>query len=371
MQHATPEGTAADTRFHEQVSIKVVKGKDKTFVRLYVPLAIFFSFSFIMLILCAILIGLASIFGKAQADDVFTFFRLIAAFDFGSGELQNVTGPQTDALIIAYAMAGGIVLLVLSVIFGVALKSIKRRFVSQKTVAALLPGRKRGFIPCSEGIYKVCYYNLWTKNRYYSLYPWESLSLYAINEKKKRIVLKTGKIQMPLIPWNKVSNLFYSLKAVVLGHLPPEKQTLPQKKDRYRWSRVIVAAAVAIALYAVLAIWLDSATVKGAGTDYCDVRGTIHYSFRPAFSTEYSYFEMRDVNGNPLHKYCELHGVIFVMLHPWYYIPALSSLSQAPGSPVRTAIFIEMLVLPAIIWINSLFIIFYSGKPRNFRFNVL
>lgn len=136
-QNVTPEGRALGTEFSERVDINVVTGKRSTFVRLYVPLAVFFTLSIILLILTVLLIVLAGIFSDAKPEDTITFFKLIATFDFGNSALQNISGPQTDALVITSAMAAGIVLLVLAIIFGFSLKSLKRRFVSKKTVAAL------------------------------------------------------------------------------------------------------------------------------------------------------------------------------------------------------------------------------------------
>ncbi|MCL6558623.1 MAG: hypothetical protein K6U74_07425 [Firmicutes bacterium] len=363
-----------DTEFNEQVILNVVTGKRASFVYPYMLLLLCFSLCVALFIIAVIVAVMASTFGKAQPDDIAVFFKLIASFDFGNSVLQNTAGTQTDALAVAYSLAASIALSILAVVFGMSIKILKNHKISQRVVSALLPGHKRGFVPCSEGIYKLCYNNLWTKNRLYRLYPWGLLSLYAIDEKKKRIVLKAGKMQMPLIPWEKGGGLFDGLKAIVFGHLPKERQVLPTKKVGYRWGRVAVAVLIIFALQAIFAGWLENATVKGAGTEYCDVRGKIHYSFRPAFVTEFPYYETRDTNGKTLHRYCELHGVIFVILHPTFYVPALSSLMQEnkiSESPVRSVMIIEMLTLPAVVWLNLLIMTLYAGKPRRSRFNVL
>jgi len=363
-----------DTEFNEQVILNVVTGKRMSFISLYTLLAVFFSLCVFLFVLSAAVSVMASIFGEAQPDDIAAFFKLIASFDFGNTALRNAAGLKTDALISAYAIAVGIALLVLGVLFGLSLRILKRQGVSQRVVSALLPGRKRGFVPCAEGIYKLSYNNLWTKKRFYCLYPWESLSLYTVDEKRKRIVLKAGKMQMPLIPWNKEGGLFDSLKAIVLKHLPNERQSLPAKRIGYKWGRVVAAILIIFSLRAIFAGWLQNATVKGAGTEYCDVRGKIHYSFRPAFATEFSYYETRDANGKALYRYCELHGVIFVILHPTFYVPALNSLMQenkTSESSVRSVMILEMLTFPAFVWLYLLIMALYAGKPRRFRFNVL
>jgi len=362
-----------DNEFNEQVILNVVTGKGKSFISLYTLLTVFFSICVFLFVLSAAVSVMASIFGEAQPDDIAAFFKLIASFDLGNTALRNAARLQTDALISAYAMAVGIALLVLGVLFGLSLRTLKRQGVSQRAVAALLPGRKRGFVPCAEGIYKLCYNNLWTKNRFYCLYPWESLSLYTVDEKRKRIVLKAGKMQMPLIPWNKESGLFDGLKAIVFKHLPKERQSLPVKRKGYQWGRVAAAVLIIFALQAVFAGWLENATGKGDGTEYCDVGGKIHYTFRTAFSTQTYFYEMHDAKSQAVRKYCELHGIIYVTLHPGAYVPTLSSLMRDNKirSPIRSVMILDMLVFPAAVWLGLLIMALYAGKPRRFRFNVL
>lgn len=362
-----------DTEFNEQVILNVVTGKGMSFISLYTLLTVFFSLCVFLFVLSAAVSVMASIFGEAQPDDIAAFFKLIASFDFGNTALRNAAGLRTDALISAYAMAVGIAQLVLAVLFGLSLRILKRQRVSQRAVAALLPVRKRGFVPCAEGIYKLCYNNLWTKNRFYCLYPWESLSLYTVDEKRKRIVLKAGKMQMPLIPWNNESELFDGLKAIVFGHLPKERQSLPVKRKGYKWGRVVAAILIIFALQAVFAGWLENATGKGDGTEYCDVGGKIHYTFRTAFSTQTYFYKMHDAKGQAVRKYCELHGIIYVTMHPGAYVPTLSSLMRENKirTPIHSVMILEMLTLPAIVWLGLLIMALYAGKPRRFRFNVL
>lgn len=368
-------GKAPPAGIHEQVALNVISGKGESIVALYMLLVIFFTLCFVLCILAFVVLILAGIFGNARSEDIVTFFRVIASFDFDSSLLKNTGGALTDALIPAYALVSGIAMFILCLVFGISIRILKSVRVRQKTAGALLPGYKYGFVPSHEGIYKLLYINLWTKSKYYYLYPWESLSLYSISEKKNRICLKAGKTLMPLIPWNKEKWLFDSLKAIVLDLLPKEKQVLPAKKAGFRWGRAAIAFFTIIVLMFVFAIWLDKNIDKGEGaTDYCDVSSKIHYSFRPAFSTEYSYFMELDKTGKMVHKYCELHGVIYVTLHPAIYVPVLRSLieeSKTSQSPVRSVMIAEMLTFPAFIWLYLIIIIIFACKPRKFRFSVL
>jgi hypothetical protein len=363
-----------DVEFNEHVILNVVTGKRASFVYPYMLLLLCFSLCFVLLIIAVIVAVMASTFGKAQPDDIAAFFKLIASFDFGNTALRNAAGPQTDALISAYAMALGIALLILGVLLGLSLRILKRQRVSQRVVSALLPGRKRGLVPCAEGIYKLCYNNLWTKNRFYCLYPWESLSLYTVDEKRKRIVLKAGKMQMPMIPWNKESGLFDGLKAVVFGYLPKERQSLPTKKSRYQWGRFVAAILIIFALQAIFAGWLESASNKSIGNEQCDVGGKIHYSFKPAFAVSGYALRIFDDNNQTLHTYCELHGVLYEILHPAAHVRSISRLihekefSKITDDPILV---FDMLVIPAVVWLYLLVIVLCAGKPLKFRFNVL
>lgn len=329
--------------------INVIKGKRASF--LY-P----FLFLYLGLSLCSALIPVAAL----------VFFM--------SSRSSDSTGQQTDALISAYAAAAGIALLILAVVFVLSLIFVRRKRIYKVSVEALLPGHKWGFIPCPEGIYKFCCRNPWSKSRFYYLYPWASLSLYAVNEKKKCIVLKAEKIQMPLIPWSKETKMFSSLKALVLEHLPEQRRSPAGKRTGYRWIRVIAAILIILALQSIFANQLENAAAKRSNAKFCDVSSKIHYSFKTAFATEVYFFETYDDKGQTLHRYCELHGIIYVILHPAAYAPTLSSLlheNEISHSPVRSVMILEMIIFPAIVWLDLLIIVIYTGKPKRFRFNVL
>jgi len=360
--------------FREQTSLNVITGRKTTFEYPYMLLVIFLYLCVLFLAIAVLAVILAGTVGKAQPAEIVVFLKLIASFDFNNSAIVNASGAQTDSLIAAYALAIGIILLILAVVFTFLFKTLISSRISQRTVEALLPGSKRGFVPCSEGIYKLCYRNVWSKSRYYWLYPWESLSLYKVDEKKKRIVLKAGRMLMPLIPWNGDTGLFESLKAVVFGHLPGERQSPTVNKLSFRWERTAIAIIIIIAMQAALAGWLESASNKGAGNEQCDVGGKIHYSFRPAFSTTGYSLRMFDDKGRTLRTYCELHGVFYEILHPVIHIRNLSrqihenKFYNITDDPV---IFFDMLIIPAFAWLYMLVIVVCVGINLKFRFNVL
>ncbi|HWQ73322.1 MAG TPA: hypothetical protein VN370_13505 [Desulfitobacteriaceae bacterium] len=360
--------------FSEQIILNVVAGQRASFLYPYILLSLCFSLCVVFFIFAAIISFVASMFGKAQLAEIAAFFKLIASFDFGNSALRNATGPQTDALAVACVLAAGIILLILAVVFGLSIRFLKSKKIYQKVVPALLPGRQRGFVPSSEGIYKVCYRNLWTKNSFYCLYLWEALSLYALDEKKKRIVLKAGKMQMPLVPWDKKGGLFDSLKTIVFGHLPKERQSLPAQKDRYGWGRTAVAVLVILVLQAVLAGWLENASKKGLGNEYCDVGGEIHFTYRTAFGPPVYIMRIFGAENQTLYTYCALHGACYLVLHPSTYIGSVSRLIQENQLSQITSdllLLSFLLILPPLIWLYLLVIALFAGKPLKSRFNML
>lgn len=363
-----------DDLLGEQVSLNVVDGKRSTFVYPYMLLLIFFSLCLVFSIIALFMTVLGSLFSEANLHDVGAFLKLIVKLDFNGIKQQNPTGPQTDALALAIAITSGVVLLLLTVVFGALLKVFKRKRVSQRVVTALLPGQKRGFVPCTEGIYKLCYMNIVTKNRFYVLFPWNSLYLCLVDEKRKRIVLRAGKLLMPLIPWSKKGGMFNNLKSVVLGHLLNENKIIPIKKRGYRWGRVLVVVLAFFVLWVILAGLLESASDEGAGSEQCDVGGSFHFSFKPAFADTGNKIQIFDENNRIMYSYCELHGILYEILHPQVYIRTIRRLitdnefAKILEDPIA---FFDLIIAPAIVWVYLLFIVLGAGKLPKFRFNVL
>jgi len=366
-------GETPPLKFQEQTVIKVITGKRESFVSLYMLLLLFFSLCAAFLVVALLAAFLAATVGRAETGDIGRFLKIIASFDFKNSALQNVTGAETDALIAACALAAGIVFSILSLIFGAALGILKSRRIFSRAVPALLPGRKRGFLPTHEGIYKLCYQNLWTNNKFYSLYPWDSLFLYAVDEAKKRVILKAGKAQMPLLPWDREGGQFLELKALVLGHLSPERQILPEKKMRYRWGRVAAALLILFALQILLSGGLLRASRPGAGSEYCDAGGSVHFTQEKAFGPAIHVMWIFGREGKSVHTYCPLHGTYYMTLHPLVYMRSAGRLvhENEASQVMNGLLLLSFLLIPPLIWLYSLAAAFYIGKPPRFRFNVL
>jgi hypothetical protein len=355
----------------EQMILTAVKGRRASFLYPNMLLSLCFSLSVAFLVLAVLVAFVTIAFAGAEPDDIARFFRLIASLDFYNRALQNGSEARASALAAAYGLSAALALSVLDAILGLAIRIFRNHMTAAKVVSALLPGKKRGFVPSPEGIYKLCYLSPLGK-RYYVLHPWESLSLYAIDEKKKRVVLTAGKAQMPLIPWNR--GLFNELKGVVLGHLPKERQNPPTKRVRYRWGRVAICVLVVFALQVSLAAWFESASSQGKGTKYCDVGGSLHFTYRTAFGPPVYVMWLFGEDDQTRHTYCALHGPCYLVLHPTVYARSIDRLlredqfSLIVEDPIMVAFF---LILPPLVWLYLLAFVVSVGKPRRYRFRFL
>ena len=75
-----------------------------------------------------------------------------------------------------------------------------------------------------------------------------------------------------------------------------------------------------------------------------------------------------------MYSYCELHGILYEILHPQVYIRTIRRLitdnefAKILEDPIA---FFDLIIAPAIVWVYLLFIVLGAGKLPKFRFNVL
>ena len=178
---------------------------------------------------------------------------------------------------------------------------------------------------------------------------------------------------MPLIPWSKKGGMFNNLKSVVLGHLLNENKIIPIKKRGYRWGRVLVVVLAFFVLWVILAGLLESASDEGAGSEQCDVGGSFHFSFKRHLQIPVTKFKY-SMSNRIMYSYCELHGILYEILHPQVYIRTIRRLitdnefAKILEDPIA---FFDLIIAPAIVWVYLLFIVLGAGKLPKFRFNVL
>ncbi|MBP7893259.1 MAG: HEAT repeat domain-containing protein [Firmicutes bacterium] len=177
--------------------------------------------------------------------------------------LLDAKGIDSSALVAACGLAAGIALLVPTVLLGLAIRTLRNGRVARRAVSSLLPDRKRDFVLCPEGVYASCRRRLLTGRRLYRLYPWESLSLYEVQESDKRIVMGTATAQSHLTLRGGRGGRFGGLKAVVLEHLQTDGKSAgcgldagnADEANRGRpWQAGILASvALAVVVWAVAA----------------------------------------------------------------------------------------------------------------------
>jgi hypothetical protein len=290
------------------------------------------------------------------------------SFDFKNKALKSTSETQGHATTAAYAIAFGIALLMLILVFGLMMKILKNRSIRTIVVRPLLVGYKYDFIPCVEGIYKARYGNKLSGNRYYCLYPWDKLSLYTIDDRRKRVVLKAGKVHMPLISGDRNADQYSALKSVVCRYLPEERQHLPKNRDHYGWGRVAIAAIVIIVLITSLASWFESASVKG--NKYCDFKGDVHGN-RTALSRNIPALVVYINNNKILHRYCYFHASFYLLIHPSEYIRSFSKMVVDVPRQKDDVLIVEWLIVPPVIWFGLFIGALCSGKRLSYRISRL
>jgi len=361
MEHPIDSGPANVRR--EAVSLHVISGRAAAFLATYL-------FGETVMLLCAVVcVGAVILFAAALAhkvlpSDILPVLGRILTFDF---TVFGESPAQVQALSAAVGLSAGIVGVVAAVLFMLFIRWFIARKVTTRAVEALLPGWDRGFVLSDEGVYYLYNRNRITQTAYYALFPWDKLSVAAWEERKNRVVLQAGRYMIPLkIPRREVP--FGDLQSVLLERLP-EGGRLPSARGiRFRWGRAAVALALIAAAWMPLVRWMDQSIVPGAGAEYCDVRGDIHYSFETAFESQIYYFELPDLQDQTAHRFCELHGVVYITLHPGLYFPAVLSmirqcrLGESAYYPWMT---LEIAFFPALAWFClGLLTVAVGQRPR-------
>lgn len=363
---ANPE--KPEVMVQESVSIQLISGNTALFGVPYGLLCCLFSLCILFAAAAAAAVILAAV-SENGMHRIFALLKQLVTLAFGGGALKN---NPASALIGAYGLAALPALIFLACLFGMGIRALKTAKIKQNySILALLPGRKREVVPCSEGIYKLMVKNPLTKNKYYALFPWDKLSLYVMDEQKRRIILKKGKIRMPmLLDSDKIGKTkqFDQLKAVVRRHLPENNQTLPAKKVQIRWVRSAAALVILLALQIALSGWLEAASNHGEGTGLCDVGGAVHLTYRPSAPDGEQDYKIQLIGSSqPIgHTYCELHGALAACLHPSLLIHMLKAEGMR-GVLADPVLILDRLAFPIVIWLGLIWIAVRMGKPPVYR----
>ncbi len=255
-------------------------------------------------------VGPDGILSRAWVPWVYMLFLIFTVL-LAAGLL---TGTKPELLVVA---SGGALL---AAVILTLLRRAERARSRRKTVPPLLPGARRAFIPCEEGVY-TRERNAFARAGRYRLGPWGSLDLGALDSKRHRSAVRDGKtmIYLRARPGAGGGALDYDdLKRVVLEHLPADKQTARHKPVKFRRGSLVVGIAVCVIAIVASANaglhYLDAHTVGQVGDGMCDFCGGPLDRFLTYVLV------LRD--GEPFHEYCEWHGTAYYVVHPamaWKY----------------------------------------------------
>lgn len=344
------------------------------FMLVYVILAVLLSFFLVIAIIAFIVFLIAFLTEGVAVQSMTGYIRQYFSFDFSPLKFSYsdaVAGPAIEA---AFAAWIGLGCLLTATIFGIALKIFKKCSNKKRQITALLPGRGGGYIPADEGIYKLSYNNLITKNKFYKLFPWEILHLHKIDDKKRRVFLKLKTIKICLEGNHERAHDYYDeMKEIVSERLPEQNRKLPAKPDRFKWWLVAALLISTVILGRVGASLFLNASDHVTDDEMCDIGGKTHVYTSFSYNG-YTTLKIMDDEGRLTHTYCLLHAGIFLSLHPVEYVRTIRNTVRTAGFGAYFAeyfLFLFNLILPLYVWFYLLLIIISAARPKILRFHML
>lgn len=248
--------------------------------------------------------------------------------------LLSFKAAQIDAFLDGSPAASGALFFfgsaLLATLIAFVQRSIERTHLKRLTITPLLPGVKRRFIPCEEGIYTLWFHNIYTGSVWYNLRPWSSLIVDTLDTQRRRIAVRdatsTVLLKAEPLPGDQ-ADYYESLKQVVLSHLPPERQVPQPKRLRFKWGICLALIAAAVVVSSLGLRWLDGHTKGAAGDGHCDVCGV---------SLGWDYVQVSQAE-KVVHEYCQLHGLAHAVVHPLSAlrsaIAGIPAMARADGLP--------------------------------------
>lgn len=257
--------------------IRVIDGQGWLFLLVYRLLSILFYSVFIFTLSSFLLLIILFFTGTIDFNGLCDYSLHILALDFKAMPKTYPGATMLNTVRASYLFIFAVTGFILSLITGVALMTYETCSTKWKLVAELLPGRRMGYIPAKEGIYQLRSNNLITRRRYYSLSPWHSLSLYSIEDEKKRIYLKTGHKMLCLEgAYGKDGDYYDELQRIINLRLPEKNKKMDGKMEGYRCWLAAVLLISAIGFGWLGAYYYESVSLNKADSEICDVSGDSH-----------------------------------------------------------------------------------------------
>jgi hypothetical protein len=256
------------------------------------------------------------------------------------------TDTQTTNILIRVI----VILVIVAIVSGVASWLVIKTKSKKKTITSLLPNYKETFIATEEGIYAMKTGNNITGTKYMLLHPWNSLSLFALNEKKKLIGLKAGSTLLKLsAPLN-----FTIMKNIILEHLPENARVIPRKGRGIRWGMLAGSLGIIFVIWFIAGQYYDSITRGIPGDHRCDI---CHKNLRVIFGEESYVVESGETT---IHEYCWQHGLIYAIIHPAMGTESLIRTIKSEGFDGIT----HVASLSDLVWLYVIGMVIQLSLPR-------
>jgi hypothetical protein len=281
------------------------------------------------------------------------------------GSVRNEPAPATWTIVGAGAF--------LCLAFAAAMRLMEKMMAS-KTVFPLSPVQNGLFILAGEGVYLGQMFNVFTRARWYTLYPWGVLSMDSVDEKGGFILLKKGRTVLRLDSSGKNApghENFGRMVEIVRSRVSVEVPAEAKARRGYKWIRVIVIFCLLFFVHLAGTVFFDSQTKGEPGDGACDLCGaTLGFRDRdPMTSWSYSHPIGFEKDGKLTREFCGSHGTVYCILHPSASISLLkSTVSEAKQGDENVARSLAEvgfpIFIPLFIWAVALFITIFSGFPK-------
>jgi hypothetical protein len=254
----------------------------------------------------------------------------------------------------------------------VAAMLLMEKMMASKTVVSLLPIKNGLFFLTEEGVYLRRLFNVFTRTRWYTFYPWIVLSIDSVDEKGGFILLKKGKtmLRLDLAGKNAVGlENFERMIEIIRSRVSVEVPAEGRARRGYKWIRVIVVFCLLFFVYQAGAVFFDSQTKGKPGDNACDLCGA-SLGLRDPWSQSSPLSVVKD--GKLTREYCEFHGVVYCTLHPSTSVSLLkSTVDEAIQEDKNVALSLGRMIIPIfsplLIWAAVLFITIFSGFPEAYH----